>query len=356
MDPKREEYEDFLRTAMEKFTVSSGDTGDGELDIYSPAPALQKAPCENTFRVIMNALIGSHSCDRTGKVSIACARHGCYAPNALVDLFKGEQQKNVDFAFLKALETTGVDPTQGVMLMYDIACQYSIHLRERLRGRLPESLEIDRAIGLFHVHAHKDQCFFRYASSFIPGAGVVSGEILESLWSTLNSISPTVRTATLAHRAEVLDDHACDSNHKKALAMATYLCKRYEEATATSAEAGQYFSDVSVAAGQQAVAMWTREVLDAERRRLTTPSAMDIYAAHIAGVDAGTSAPAPVKGNSQVIEWLEFALMVEEKQFVLDVRNSIIFRSTCFTDWRFNSSYAGPNETCEMWNWRKLNS
>lgn len=262
----------------------------------------------------MNALIGSHSCDRTGKVSIACARHGCYAPNALVDLFKGEQQKNVDFAFLKALETTGVDPSQGVMLMYDIACQYSIHLRERLRDRLPEGLKIDRAIGLFHVHAHKDQCFFRYASSFIPGAGVVSGEILESLWSSLNSISPTVRTATLAHRAEVLDDHACDSNHKKALGMATYLCKRYDEATATVAHAGQYFNDISAAAGQQAVAIWTRDVLDAECRRLDTPSAMDIYGAKIAGAHAGRWTPALVKGDSNTITWLEFALVVEEKQ------------------------------------------
>lgn len=70
----------------------------------------------------MNALIGSKSCDRTSKVAITCARHGCYAPNALVDLFKGEQQKNVDFAFLKALEMTSVDADQGVILMYNIAC------------------------------------------------------------------------------------------------------------------------------------------------------------------------------------------------------------------------------------------
>ncbi|KIL56276.1 hypothetical protein M378DRAFT_40062, partial [Amanita muscaria Koide BX008] len=52
--------------------------------------------------------------------------------------------------------------------------------------QLPTSLAVDRAIGLFHVHAHKDECFFRYATSFIPGAGVVAGEILESLWSSLN--------------------------------------------------------------------------------------------------------------------------------------------------------------------------
>ncbi|KAF8958664.1 hypothetical protein BDZ97DRAFT_1612553, partial [Flammula alnicola] len=69
----------------------------------------------------------------------------------------------------------------------------------------------------FHVHAHKDECYFRYATTFIPGAGIVKGQILESNWSILNKISPTARTATLAHRTEMLDDHACDSNHKKTL-------------------------------------------------------------------------------------------------------------------------------------------
>ncbi|KAF8812647.1 hypothetical protein BYT27DRAFT_7251577 [Phlegmacium glaucopus] len=159
-----------------------------------------KAPCENTFRAIMNSLQASKACNVTGVVGIACARHGCYAPNALVDLFKGEQQKNVDFAFLKALMSTRVEPEQGVLLIYDIACQYFIHLQDRISSHLQFSLEVEAAIGLFHVHAHKDKYFFRYATSFIPGAGVVAGEILESLWSSLNSISPTARTATLAHQ------------------------------------------------------------------------------------------------------------------------------------------------------------
>ena len=64
---------------------------------------------------------------------------------------------------------------------------------------------INNAIGLFHVHAHKEECFFKYATLFIPGASITASEILESLWSTLNSISLTVLTETLAHCAEVID-------------------------------------------------------------------------------------------------------------------------------------------------------
>ncbi|KAF8227597.1 hypothetical protein L208DRAFT_1295946, partial [Tricholoma matsutake] len=142
---------------------------------------LQKAPCENKFLAIVNAFLASKACDRTGVAAISCVRHGYYVPNALLDLFHGEQQKNVDFAFLQALKTTRVDPQQGVMLIYDIVCQYVIDLQEHNGAHLLASLTIDLAIGLMHVHGHKDECFSRYAPSFIPGSGIVAGEILESL-------------------------------------------------------------------------------------------------------------------------------------------------------------------------------
>ena len=80
----------------------------------------------------MNALQVSKLCDVTGLVAIACDQHSCYAPQALVDLFKGKQQKNVDFALLKALESTYVQPEQGVLLIYDIACQYFVHLQDHI--------------------------------------------------------------------------------------------------------------------------------------------------------------------------------------------------------------------------------
>ena len=169
----------------------------------------------------------SKACDITGVVAIACARHGCFVPNTIADLTRGEQQKNVDWALLEAIRATSVNPSQGVMLIYDIACQYFVHLKDQIGTRLPPDLEMDRAIGLFHVHAHKEACFFRYAASFIPGTGVCAGEILESLWSNLNTITPSTRTATLAHRAEMIDEHAADSNHKKSLAIGLHLTFTY---------------------------------------------------------------------------------------------------------------------------------
>jgi hypothetical protein len=151
-------------------------------------------------------LLFSKACDISGIVTIACARHGCFTLNSIVNLFRGEQQKNVDWSLLEAIRTTHVDPDQGLMFIYDIICQYWIYLNSRIGHFLPIGLEINRAIGLFHVHAHKEECFYRFASSFIPGAGIVAGEILESLWSRLNLITTSTRMATLAHCAEVIDD------------------------------------------------------------------------------------------------------------------------------------------------------
>ena len=78
----------------------------------------------------MNSLLASKACDITSVVRIACARHGCYALNSLVDRFKGEQQKNADFAFLKALTCTNVAPEQGTLLITLDSCYDFKRLRQ----------------------------------------------------------------------------------------------------------------------------------------------------------------------------------------------------------------------------------
>jgi hypothetical protein len=266
-------------------------------------------------------MLASKACDRTGVVAIACAWHGCYTLNTLVDLFRGEQQKNVDFAFPQALKTTRIDPQQGVMLIYDIICQYIIHILERIGAHLPASLTIDQAIGLFHVHGHKDECFFHYAPTFIPGSGIVAGEILESLWSSLNSISPTVRTATLPHQAEMLDDHATDSNHKKMLSMTATLCSKYREALEISTQLSKHHMELTATFSQQAVGRWEDEVASAESLRLGDVKVMDMYSTQgPASAAAPALAPAPASGvaatlvQSAVEKWIDFAITFEQMQ------------------------------------------
>jgi hypothetical protein len=259
-------------------------------------------------------LQASKLCDITGVFSVACGRHGCFAPQSLVDLFKGEQQKNADFSFLMALKHTNVHPDQTVLLIYDIVCQYIVYLQERIGQHLPPGLVIDAAIGLFHVHAHKEQCFFQFAPTFIPGTGIVSGEILESLWSSLNSISPMARTATIAHRAETLDDHANDSNHKKTIGMVSSLCRSYSHAEDMLDHATKYYQNLTNQAGMVAVDKWTEDIESAEKNRGDDVGVMDIYAAKLAVDPSNIAQPETGTQAPRSVSWIELSLGVEEKQ------------------------------------------
>ncbi len=103
------------------------------------------------------------------------------------------RQMNMDYSLYWALRyrMAGI---RRVIFFYDLMCQYWRNLMLRFRGNpflsWPEGLEMVRAIGLFHVHGHVDQCYAWFAPSFVPGAGQVDGEILETLWSVLNISGP----------------------------------------------------------------------------------------------------------------------------------------------------------------------
>lgn len=128
-------------------------------------------------------------------------------------------QVNVDYAVCQAIKSTKAEATSGVRLAYDINCQYSINLAKRVQRSpylaIPPHLLLEFVIGLFHVHGHKDECLSRFAPTFLPGAGVTSGEIIESLWSTTNGAAKITRNMTKFGRWETLNACMQDSNRRK---------------------------------------------------------------------------------------------------------------------------------------------
>ena len=124
----------------------------------------------------------------------------------------------MDYSLCKAL-SYNMEDLPVALVMYDIMCQYGVHLMEWVE-RSPElslssSLELRTGIGLFHIHGHQDSCLPRYSPSYIRGARQVDGEIIETLWAPLNHISQSIRGMSLVHRQEVLDAHMNHSNWKK---------------------------------------------------------------------------------------------------------------------------------------------
>lgn len=183
------------------------------------------------------------------------------------------------------------------MLIYDIMCQYWIRLANRVGDSpyltLPQ-IQLEKAIGLFHVHGHKQACLFRYATTFIPGAAMVDGEILETNWGVLNRISKSVRTATLAHRAEVLDDHMNDHNWKKLIGIGMSMLRlvselylnpghsvetvknKYLRVVENLNDSQEYYEDLTKAPTAAQITLWEKQIVDAETKRSRDPSAMDI--------------------------------------------------------------------------------
>jgi hypothetical protein len=73
------------------------------------------------------------------------------------------------------------------------------------------------------------------------------------------------RMATLVHRAEMLNDHTCDSNHKKTLSIITSLSMAHQTAVDMLEHAKTYHHNLSNKAKPQAMEKWKKDVEEAER-------------------------------------------------------------------------------------------
>ena len=212
---------------------------------------------------------------------MACLRHGCYAPGSVVNYQLGERYMNTDYSVCQGIKNSHTDESPGVILAYDIACQYTKKLRQRVEDspflELRAELPVLPAIGLFHVHGHQELCYARYAPTFVRGIGKGDGEILETNWGVLNGISPMTRTMTLAHRTEVMDAHFADNNWKKMVNMETTLCTKWKNMCKRKTEHVEDFNMMNESASEEQIQAWVALAEQADRDRLTDVTAMDIY-------------------------------------------------------------------------------
>ena len=124
----------------------------------------------------------------------------------------------MDYSIFNALNFN-MEGINSALICYDVMCQWSVHMMERVNGSnhliLADDLQLKLAISLFHIHGHQDTCLARYSPSFIEGGQQIDGETIETLWAPLNEISRSTRGMSTSHRREVIDDHMNDSNWKK---------------------------------------------------------------------------------------------------------------------------------------------
>ena len=122
------------------------------------------------------------------------------------------------------------------------------------------------------------------------------------------------RTATLAHQAEMLDDHASDSNHKKTLNIVSSLCRSHTQAIDMFDHAKTYYRNLTDEAGPTAVEKWMNDIEDAKCQRKYNISAMNIYATKLNNSHDNNRHLTPGLPTSLLESWMELSLTVEEKQ------------------------------------------
>ncbi|KDR74655.1 hypothetical protein GALMADRAFT_27784, partial [Galerina marginata CBS 339.88] len=255
----------------------------------------------------------------------ACGRHGCFAIGSLVDFIKGEKQMSMDWSLCECLKHLQMDGITCVHCIYDIMCQFHVNLVKRITKcttlSIPDAVTLIGAIGLFHVHGHKEECLYRWATTYVPGAAIVDGEVLETLWSVLNGISRSTVGATTAHRTEILDDHMGDSNWKKIINMAGTIAKRYNRAVVEQRNSQLYYDGITKAAPEDLVPKWREEIEEAELQRPSDVKKMDIMQKNVPKRVTRSYIYSPIiliYDNSidsmGVAAWLSAGLKTEERQ------------------------------------------
>ncbi|KAG1728271.1 uncharacterized protein EDB91DRAFT_1086149 [Suillus paluster] len=215
----------------------------------------------------------------------------------------------MDYALCEAAQHNMEGITRAVTF-YDINCQYNKHFR--------------------------DSCYVRYASNFIEGIGRIDGEIMETLWSCLNLISPAARGMSSPHQKECLDYQMNDSNFCKMIRMKRTLCCKYKQAKNGIAESEKAFDRLDEAAPGDSKTEWLASERIAQSSRINDPAAMDVYEINIKKApskkeielrlleegNARNAAPA----RRSVVTWISIGLAIEEAQIALLIERLDIAR------------------------------
>jgi hypothetical protein len=103
--------------------------------------------------------------------------------------------------------------------------------------------------------------------------------------------------------------------------VALVLCDRFGHAKDMVHTTSEYYTKFTSTVSAGALKKWTKEIEEAESKRLEDPSAMDIMRAHQTeqATNTGPSGGEPSCSIEVGTQWLNLALSIEERQYVLSM-------------------------------------
>ncbi|KAI6149895.1 hypothetical protein BKA82DRAFT_4354000 [Pisolithus tinctorius] len=146
---------------------------------------------------------------------------------------------------------------------------------------------------------------------------------METLWSSLNIISPSTRGMATPHWQEVLDFQMNDSNFLKMVRMPIRLKQKLKVAEESYLVVEGRFADLNGNVPPAISQSWGEEAAVALENRLSRPQAMDIYEVRLQKAPSAKAIEIdilaiPQPGHSQgMATWIAKALKIEEAQIQL---------------------------------------
>jgi len=113
-----------------------------------------------------------------------------------------------------------------IIISYDIACQWFIHLYQRIKEHWPEHIQPKNGVSLnplipkLHEPGHKKtKNHEQFSFNLFKGVGHTDGECPERIWAGNNALGNATKTMGPGSRHDVLDDHFSFWNYSKYISM-----------------------------------------------------------------------------------------------------------------------------------------
>ncbi|KAJ7862664.1 hypothetical protein B0H14DRAFT_3444602 [Mycena olivaceomarginata] len=203
----------------------------------------------------------------TGCGMVTCGRHEIVCKNGVGDLQAGEKYGNMDYIVASALRHLA--QLLFFLFSYDIMCQWSKNLKERLLN-LPPHVRFQVAhyfvkfvIPKLHILGHLKFCQDFFSLLFTLGAAQADMEGIERIWSSSGLMGASTREMGPGSRQDTLDDFWHYWNWNKVVGMGSTLRKRLAKARkelTRQTSALQEFTE----AQQGEVSAWKKAVDDFE--------------------------------------------------------------------------------------------
>ncbi|KAL0564360.1 hypothetical protein V5O48_017686, partial [Marasmius crinis-equi] len=308
--------------------------------------AEEKSTCSKFNAIDMQNKLKFKGCAITGVVGIECGRHSVFF--AMVDLHKGERFANVDFALARALRqyVFSLIPEQSlnaakffrrILMTYDVACVFHIHLRDRFETNFPDLAPIIDAMYLLvpkmHLYGHKEDCRFKFALNFLAGAARIHGEGIEPSWAETKQSGGSTRQMNHGHRHDKINDYHNFWNWLKVEGAVNLLEDHLVEAIDQVGKMVSYFVETSRINGKERVESWAAAAeaekswveleSDEERKRWKSiyridakklVSQAEVYKSLEANEEALAKTRSWQSNTNLTIQWIDKGIRVQVKQ------------------------------------------